>query len=57
MNRITRSIWCESLTPTMKAGDIVLAALSQISGTLGHIGPDRVARLRDRLARHLHPAT
>ena len=28
---------------------------SQIGGALGHTGPDRVARLRDRLARHLHP--
>lgn len=29
---------------------------SQIGGVLGRIGPERLARLRVRLARHLHPA-
>jgi mRNA interferase MazF len=41
----------------VRLGFLGTLSRSQIGGTLGGIGPDRLARLRDRLARHLHPAT
>ena len=40
----------------VRLGFLSTLTRSQIGGTLGRIGPDRLARLRDRLARHLHSA-